>query len=151
MLFRKVGLEVGSSAWSLWWVWRVLCCYTKGVGGGRRCLVVVVGNVNRLGPWKGRSNKSGGNVRCQRRGREQTSDTERTSQAQSLRLVRLSALNSKTLYGTTSTENRTPPCRTYRCQDPKRQCFPTPRTLCHGKSVSELPETRIIAEVSSDH
>ena len=55
MLFRKVGLEVGSSAWSLWWVWRVLCCYTKGVGGGRQCLVAVVGNVNRLGPWKRRT------------------------------------------------------------------------------------------------
>ena len=36
MLFRKVGLEVGSSAWSLWWVWRVLCCCTKGVRGGRQ-------------------------------------------------------------------------------------------------------------------
>ena len=27
----------------------------KGVGGGRQCLVAVVGNVNRLGPWKRRT------------------------------------------------------------------------------------------------
>ena len=55
MLFRNVGLEVGSSAWSLWWVWRVLCCCTKGGGRREQCLVAVVGNVNRLGPWKRRT------------------------------------------------------------------------------------------------
>ena len=26
----------------------------RGVGGGRQCLVIVVGNVNRQGPWKRR-------------------------------------------------------------------------------------------------
>ena len=54
-MLRRVGLEVGSSAWLLWWVWRVFVVAQRGVGGGRQCLVVVDGNVNMLGPWKRRT------------------------------------------------------------------------------------------------
>ena len=37
------------------WVWRVFFVAQRGVGGGRQCLVAVVGDVNVLGPSKRRT------------------------------------------------------------------------------------------------